>query len=756
MFLDYRKYIIAVFMLFVPICLYQVYHLKFSFDFEQFFPEGDPDLEFFQNFIKEFETDDNFLLIAVENNPSVFEQDFLEKFHDFTLKVRDLPHVTRVQSLTTMDYPIKTPFGINSVPIIHIDQPEKYDADKARILEDKRFVNNFIDNKAQAIAITARTIDAIDLQQSKEMMDAYNQLKDEYNFEDVHVLGRAYFQDELVEMQKDEIVLSTIISGVLIIFILMFIFRKPVGVWIALSSIGLGLLYFLGIIGLLGRELNVMAALYPVLMLIVGTSDVIHIMSKYVDELKKNIPKREAMIITIKEIGLATLFTSITTAIGFATLITSNVRPIREFGMNAALGVIVAYITVIFLTTSVLTLFSKEQIIKESQASDFWHGLMQNWYGKTLKHGKLIAGISAVFVALCFYGMSLITMNYTVESNLPISAKITDDFLYFEEKFSGFRPIEFAITVKDENTDADSYKVLKEVSKIEDKLLENEYFRSIVGLTTIYKSLERMNKGNRSDAYSFPQTEREFKKSKRLIDRMGGGDTAMMVSKDRKKTRISTRIADIGAEKIKSEGIIIDNWINENVDTSLISVKRTGTGLLIDKNAVYIRDNLLSGLAIALILVSLLMALLFRNIRMLLVALVPNFIPVLFAAGLLGFLGIQLEAGVSIVFAVVFGIAVDDTIHFLSKYKLARDKKNSVEQSIKITFEETGKAITFTTIILFFGFMVMFFSNHPPSVTVGMLISVTLLGALICDLFLLPVLMRWILKEDEPVALSQE
>jgi len=746
MFLDYRKYIIAVFILFVPICLYQVYHLKFSFDFEQFFPEGDPDLEFFQDFIKEFETDDNFLLIAVENNPSVFEQDFLEKFHEFTLKVRDIPHVTRVQSLTTMDYPVKTPFGINSVPIIHIDQPAKYVSDKARILEDKRFVNNYIDEKAQAIAITARTIDAIDLDQSTEMMEGYKALLAEYDFEEVHLLGRAYFQDELVEMQKNEIVVTTIISGVLMIFILMFIFRKPIGVWIALSSIGLGLLYFLGIMGMMGRELNVMAALYPVLMLIVGTSDVIHIMSKYVDELKKGIPKRDAMIITIKEIGLATLFTSITTAIGFATLMTSNVRPIREFGMNAAMGVIIAYVTVIFFTTCLLTLFSKEQIIKESKASDFWHKLMQNWYGKTLRHGKLIAGISAVVVALSFYGMSLITMNYTVESNLPITAKITDDFLYFEEKFSGFRPIEFAITVKQDSLQADSYEVLREVSKIEDKLLENESFKSVLGLTTIYKSLERMNKGNRADAYSFPPNKKAFEKSKRLVDRMGS-EAAMMVSKDKKKTRISTRIADIGAESIKSEGELIDNWINENVDTSLISVKRTGTGLLIDKNAVYIRDNLLSGLAIALILVSLLMALLFRNIRMLFVALVPNFIPVLFAAGLLGILGIQLEAGVSIVFAVVFGIAVDDTIHFLSKFKLARDKNNTVEESIKITFEETGKAITFTTIILFFGFMTMFFSNHPPSVTVGMLISVTLVGALICDLFLLPVLMRWMLKD---------
>lgn len=734
-------------MLFVPICAYQVYNLKFAFDFEQFFPEGDPDLEFFQTFIKEFETDDNFLLVAIDNEPTVFDEAFLKKFHQFTLALRDVPHVTKVQSLTTMDYPVKTPFGINSVPIIHMDQPDRYESDKENIMADKRFVNNFIAADGMSLAVTARTVDAIDLNQSKEMMTAIKALRDEYNFQEVHLLGRAYFQDELVEMQKNEIVMSTIISGFLIIFILMLIFRRPIGVWIALTSIGLGLLYFLGIIGLLGRELNIMAALYPVLMLIVGTSDVIHIMSKYVDELKRGAEKRAAMVVTIKEIGLATLFTSVTTAIGFATLMTSNVRPIREFGANAALGVMVAYVTVILLTTCVLTLFSKEQIIKETTDNDFWDRMMTSWYGKTLSHSKMITAISVVFVALCFYGMTQISMNYKVEGNLPINAELTEDFKYFEKKYSGFRPVEFAITVKNDTLTADSYPVLAEVSKIEDKLYENPNYRSIVGMTTIYKSLERMNSGNRADAYKFPETEAEFRKSKRLVDRMAGSESSIMISKDQKKTRISTRIADIGAERIKEEGRIIDKWINENVDTSMISVKQTGTGLLIDKNAEYIRDNLLSGLLIALVLVSLLMALLFRDWRMLLVALVPNFVPVLFAAGLLGFLNIELEAGVSIVFAVVFGIAVDDTIHFLSKYKLARDKKKSIEESIKITFEETGKAITFTTIILFFGFLVMLFSNHPPSRTVGMLISVTLVAALICDLFLLPVLMRKMLRE---------
>ena len=746
MFLEYRKYIIAAFLMLVPVCLYQVYHLKFAFDFEQFFPEGDPDLDFFYEFIDDFETDDNFLMIAIPNEETVFDQEYLERLHAFTLAARKLPYVKKSQSLTSMDYPVKTPFGFSSVPIIHKGDPSKYESDRRRILQDDRFVNNLINKRTDALAVTLRTEDALGLEACSELMQATYALLEEYGFEEAHFLGRAFFTDELVRMQKNEIVMSTIISGILVTLILILIFRKPIGVYIALSSIGLGLLLFMGAMGLLGREFNAMAALYPVIMLIVGTSDVIHIMSKYVDELKKGKEKMAAMVITIKQIGLATLYTSMTTAIGFATLYTSNVRPIKEFGLNAAMGVMIAYITVVLLTTCTLTLFSKEQIMKESEGLDMWERFLAKWYQLTKTKTRTISIVAIAFFFTCLWGMSMITTNYKIESNLPIKAKITDDFRYFEESFSGFRPLEFAITVNDSTTTADSYEVLREVSKLEDKLRADENLNSVISLTSMYKSIERMNRGNTAEGYIFPESKKAFLKAKRMVDRMAGDESTVLLSKDKTKTRISTRLADIGADRIKEEGIKIDNWIAANIDTALISVKRTGTGLIIDKNAEFIRNDLLYGLGIALIMVSLLMALLFRKLRMLVIALIPNLLPVIFAAALLGFLGIDLEAGVSIVFAVVFGIAVDDTIHFLSKYKLARNDGHGVEEAIEITFMETGKAITFTTIILFFGFLVMFFSNHPPSVTVGLLISVTLVGAWICDLFLLPVIMRKYLR----------
>jgi len=234
-----------------------------------------------------------------------------------------------------------------------------------------------------------------------------------------------------------------------------------------------------------------------------------------------------------------------------------------------------------------------------------------------------------------------------------------------------------------------------------------------------------------------------------MIQRSKMLDQAILINKDKTKTRVSSRIADIGADSIRILNQRIDGWIDENLDKNIVSVRSTGTGLIIDKNAVYIRDNLLQGLALALIIVSILMGFLFKSLRMVIVALIPNIIPLLFAAGLIGWLGIDLEAGVSIIFAIVFGIAVDDTIHFLSKYKLERVKGRTKEQSLEVCYTETGKALTITSVILFFGFLVMLLSNSLPTNTVGLLISVTLVVALIFDFYLLPILIRYLMPEDE-------
>ncbi len=549
-------------------------------------------------------------------------------------------------------------------------------------------------------------------------------------------------------MQKREVTVSAIVSGILVTLIMFLIFRKPIGIAVALFSIGLGMLLFMGFLGATGRPLNAMAALYPVLMIIVGTSDVVHIMSKYVDELKKGKPRREAIWITIKEIGLATLLTSTTTAIGFATLLTSRIQPIRDFGINSAIGVMIAYVTVIFFTTALLSVLRADQLIKLGKGEAIWHRLMEWAYDFTLKYPRQITWGGAVVFGLCLLGISQITTNYNVIHNMPRNRQITEDFIFFQNELTGFRPLEIAVFAKGDYKATD-YEVLREMAKLE-KHIQETYpsMEATISATAIYKSLNRMYNSNRVEAYEFPDSERAFQRYARFANQIPQLSNAVLISEDGKKARITSRIKDIGADSIKAVSQSIDRWVQANIDQEVVEFRRTGTGLIIDKNSEYVRRSLLLGLGMAILIVSILMALLFRNWRMLLISLVPNVFPLLLAGALLGFLGIELEAGISIVFAVIFGIAVDDTIHFLSKFKLARQKGLNIEEALHITFTETGKAITLTTIILFFGFLVMLFSIHPPSVTIGLLISLTLFSALISDLLFIPLLIRRFLPDD--------
>lgn len=742
MFLKYRIQILVLFFLLSIGSAYYVTTLKFSFSFDQFFPKDDDDFLFYKEFTQEFETDDNFLLIAIPNSPDVFDSIFLNKFHDLSLKLRDAPFILNSQSLTQIKYPIKTPFGYTSVSAIHLDEPDKYKEDKTRILNDKRLVYNLINDDATALAIALKVEENIGMEDSKKLMIHIDSILKVSSFTDYHVLGRAHFQNEIVAFQKQEILFSFFISIILVSLIMIWLFRKPVGITIALGSIALGLLLFMGLLGLLGRELNALSALYPVLMLIVGSSDVIHIFTKYIDELKLGKDKHVAMRITIKEIGLATFMTSATTAIGFATLLTSKLETIREFGLNSAIGVMVAYITVLFFTTSLLILFDKDKILRQHANKDHWKGFLNKVYELTTRYPKRIVVASLVSFFVFLLGISLIKTNYGVEDNLPRGSRVATDFLYFEKNFGGFRPMEFAIFSKIDSLLADSYEVVREVDKLEQEIQRSGYIKTSVSQATLYRSFSQVNRGNSDSAYIFPATEEEFYQYKRFIDRVSSEESAVLLSKDKMKTRISSRIVDIGADSIKLYGDHIDKWIASNLDTSLVAVRRTGTGLILDKNSEYVKQNLLQGLGFSLSIISVLMGLLFRSFKMMLLALIPNIFPLLMAGSILGFFGIDLEAGVSIVFALIFGIAVDDTIHFLARFKLCLINGKSSEEAIKISIHETGKAIIITSILLFFGFFNMIFSSNPPTQTIGLLISTTLLGAVIFDLFLLPVILR--------------
>jgi uncharacterized protein len=720
--------------------------LTFSFDFEQFFPKGDPDWEFFKNYIKDFESDDNFLLVAVGRPEGVFERSFLEKFHDFSVKAGQLPHVTASMSLTKMQYPLKTPFGVTALPVIHVEDTSFYASDRQKALQDRRFVHNFISEDATALSLILKTVNQNTQAQAEELMTALDSLLTGYGFPEVHKLGRPYFQRDMVRMEKREVLVSTFIAALLVMAVLYFIFRRWAMVLIAMTGIGLALLFFLGLLSLLGRELNALAAWYPVLMCIVGVADTIHLTTKYLDELDKGHDPDTAIRITLREIGFATFITCITTAIGFASLLTNRTQPIQDFGLNSALGVVTAFAVIYGWLWAILPRFNKDQLIKITPEYAFWDRFMGWCYRYTARRGRFIGAVAVGLLALCLLGISKINTNYRIKNNLPVGQRITEDFLYFERKFSGFRPVEVAVFPQNGYA-ADDFRVLQQMDKLEGHLRSYAPIRAVTSVNDLYRSLHAMEHGNRADAYRLPDSLADFERYQKLAQKVPAAATEVLLSKNRDKARIAARIQDVGRDTVALVQASIENWWRHNTDSTVAKFKLTGTGVVLDKNSAYIRDNMLQGLIPSVLIVALIMALLFRDWRMVLVFTAPNVFPLFFAGALIGWLGIPLEAGIATVFSIVFGIATDDTIHFLSTFKVCRSKGMKVEESLRTTLAETGKAMCLSSIILFFSFLVMLFSVHPPSVTVGLLVSVTLAGALFCDLLLAPVLVRWLIKD---------
>jgi hypothetical protein len=736
-----KKIFLVVFILLGILSASVLDELRFSFDFSQFFPEEDPDLAFYNEYIKDFGTDDNFLLIAVKNDPNVFEQKFLKRFNAFSKESKELPYVLENSSLTTLSYPLKTSFGYTTLPIIHIEDPAQYEQDWKKIQKDSLFLNALIDENATSLVLALKTEDNLNNEQSEELLNTIRKSLASNDLTEYHILGRAFFYEAIVEMQKSEVLKTTIIASILVFIILLLVYRSMPVVLISVFSIAMSLLLFMGILAGLGKELNAMAAFYPVLMLIVGTSDVIHLTDSYVRKLQHGIPRYSAILSSFKEVGMTTLLTSVTTAVGFITLLSSRLVSIQEFGINAAIGVLVAYVTVILLTGSLLISLPEQKLIGRKSVSHRWVKNLLRVNTFTKNYPKTIIWGTVGFTLFCFLGIYLINTDAELKQSLPNRSKIAADFEFFQINYAGFRPLEIAI-MSGENKKVTDFEVAQEIEKLVTYLETISIVGNLQSANFPYKIINKANHLNQSQFFKLPEEKIQFEKYKKDARRYAGKQLGRFINKTETIARINGKLQDVGTDSLKVVYEGIDRFSKTKLDTSLIQIKITGKSILLDKNAKYIRKNLLEGLLYGLILIGVIMAFVFRDLKIFLISLVPNVLPILFAGSILGFLGIPLEASLSVVFAIVFGIAVDDTIHFLGKYKLGITQGLSKEESIEKTFAQTGRALVITTIILFFGFMVMLFSIHQPSITIGLIISVTLVTALILDLLLLPVLLR--------------
>ena len=351
--------ILAIVILVSTLFGYQAYfNFGTDYDFEKFFPKNDPETDFFLEFREKFETDNDFLLIALNHKSGIFDLEFLSEVAVLTDSLVNLPYVTDVESPTNLNEMILNPLGLlTERPYLRYDQPEYYAKDSIRIYQAPELVNNFFSEDGKAISILARHEQYLSKAKCDELSQELNQMLSHFEFEEIHIAGRAVGQNYFVERIEMELIIFVSASIVLITIFLIIAFRSSWGVWVPLFVVLLSIIWLVGIMVVaFEKQFDILLTIIPTILFVVGMSDVVHIITKYFDELRVGKPKMRALKTAFKEIGIATFLTSLTTSIGFLTLLTSSIVPIQEFGLIAAIGVFVAYILAYSLLPAVLLL----------------------------------------------------------------------------------------------------------------------------------------------------------------------------------------------------------------------------------------------------------------------------------------------------------------------------------------------------------------------------------------------------------------
>ncbi|WP_017729922.1 efflux RND transporter permease subunit [Nafulsella turpanensis] len=734
--------------------LYGGSRLRFDYNFENFFPTGDKDLEFFLEYRKLFENDNDYLLIGIRNEEGIFEEDFLQKLEVVTQQIDSLGLSEQVLSITNLVNPVAGPFGLLQPKVVQVNAPENYHQDSLEIYENEQLVGTLVAENIPAVSILVRHEQMISKKEADLLMQQINQILGQYTFDEVHLAGKAKAQAVYIQKMQQEMLIFVSASMLLVILFLAIAYRSFWGVWVPLLVVLLTAVWIAGFMGLTGKMLDVMMVLLPTIMFVVGMSDVVHILTKYIEELRNGKSKVAALRVTFREVGLANLLTSLTTAVGFLTLLTASIPPIRDFGLYTAIGVFMAFILAFTLLPAILLLMKKPKVADRERNRLLWTNMLRRLFGWVLNHRGLIVILAASVISIAIFGISRLEINTFLLEDVRENDPLRQDFFFFDEHFGGSKSIEMAILVQDNSKGIYNKAVLQEVGKMEEHLREEFGVRNIVSPLTLAKSINKALNGGMQSYFSLPEEEAAFKRIQRMAEAIPKERQPIPLSADSLALaqsqlssmkvgavgRISGKMPDIGSRLTNQKVLKMEQFIEENINPELVRFRLTGTSMLIDKNANYLVNNMLQGLTIAFVVIAAIAGLLFRSLRMIIITLIPNIIPLLMVAGIMGLSGIYLKMSTSIIFTIAFGIAVDDTIHFISKFRIELGKGKSVLYALKNTFLYTGKAILITTIILAGGFLTLILSSFGGTFYTGLLVSMTLIFAVVADLLLLPVL----------------
>ncbi len=706
----------------------------------------------YNDFLKTFGEEGNLIILGVKDS-TFFTVEKLNAWNKLSENFKQFKEVETVVSIKDLQKLVKDnvnekfilePFikdSVSSIKQIEILQDE--------LFNKYPFYDNFLFNKESKTIRTAIYLkkDIVNTSARKDfIVNILNPIVEDFqeaNNIDIRVSGMPYIRTLNAQLIVDEIgkfILAALLVTSLIFF---FFFRSFRATFISLIVVCVGVMWTLGFLGLLNYEITVLTALIPPLIIVIGIPNCIFLINKYQHEVKLHGNKVKSLQRVITKIGNATLMTNVTTASGFATFILTESKLLKEFGIVASLSILAIFILCLLIIPIIYTFLPYPKDRHLEHLNKRWIGGFVNWMEYMVKQKHIaIYATSVVLLIASIIGIYQIKISGSLIEDMPQESKFVNDIRFFENEFNGIMPLEIMIDTK-RKKGVMKLATLKRMNELEDLIIETPELSKPISVVGLVKYSKQAYYNGNPKHYQLPTSqENSFilsyaKNSSSNVDLLKN-----FVDSTGQYARITTFMKDIGTDKMERIEENLQAKIDKVFPKERYNVSMTGKALVFQKGTKYLVKNLAISLSLAIFLISLFMAYMFRSGRMIIVSLIPNLLPLLVTAGLMGYLGVPIKPSTILVFSIAFGISVDDTIHFLAKYRQELQANHwKIKKSVYAALRETGVSMFYTSIVLFFGFSVFTISSFGGTVALGALVSATLLFAMLSNLLLLPSLL---------------
>ena len=566
---------------------------------------------------------------------------------------------------------------------------------------------------------------------------------------DIKISGMPYVRTKNAENIKSELSTFVILALIITSIIFFLFFRSYRATFISLFVVMVGVVWSVGILGLFiintppgDFEISVLTGLIPPLIIVIGIPNCIFLINKYQHEVNEHGNKAKSLQRVITKIGNATLMTNVTTASGFATFIITDSKLLEEFGIVASLSILAIFVLSILIIPIIYSFLPIPEEKHLEHLNKRWITSLGDWIENTVKKSKInIYIISIALLVFSIIGIYQIRISGSIIDDMPQKADWFDDIMFYEKEFNGIMPLEILIDTK-RKKGVTKLSTIKKMSKIEDVISEIPELSKPISMVSLVKYSKQAYYNGNPKYYQVPTSQENSFILSYAKNSTSDSDVDLIrnyVDSTGRYTRITAFMKDMEIERMEAIEEKLNYEISKIMPSDNFEVSITGKAYLFQKGTKYLVKNLILSLSLAIFLIAMLMAYMFRSVKMIFVSLIPNLLPLIVTAGLMGYLGVAIKPSTILIFSIAFGIAVDDTIHFLAKYRQELiANKWEINKSVYNALRETGVSMFYTSIVLFFGFSVFTVSDFGGTVALGALVSATLLFAMLSNLLLLP------------------